>query len=195
MAKPFMWGICALLLSERALSGWEDFYGASHDRGCASGRLGAADGTDHHRAGRDVRIWFILIRIIRERIRRRRPLPSGSWRRFIRQPAPVPRRTRRAKNKAMDATHQLQQGRRGYLALWHHIMNVSVADLKKNYQRLDVNFRSLEGESLMQMLYIPDMVKRLKEGRICLRRSGRAGGRCKGRNRYQGDSAVHDLKI
>ncbi len=66
------------------------------------------------------------------------------------------------KNKAMDATHQLQQGRRGYLALWHHIMNVSVADLKKNYQRLDVNFDLWKGESDADA-YIPDMVKRLKE--------------------------------
>lgn len=66
------------------------------------------------------------------------------------------------KNKAMDATHQLQQGRRGYLALWHHIMKVSVADLKKNYQRLDVNFDLWKGESDADT-YIPDMVKRLKE--------------------------------
>ena len=35
------------------------------------------------------------------------------------------------KNEALEATLQLQQGRRGYRALWKHIMEVSVNDLKK----------------------------------------------------------------
>ena len=46
---------------------------------------------------RDARNWFILIRIMRESIRRRRPLPSESWRRSIRQPAPAPKRMRRTR--------------------------------------------------------------------------------------------------
>ena len=33
------------------------------------------------------------------------------------------------KNEALEATLELQQGRRGYRALWKHIMEVSVADL------------------------------------------------------------------
>lgn len=35
------------------------------------------------------------------------------------------------KNEALEATLQLQQGKRGYRALWNHIMKVSVEDLKK----------------------------------------------------------------
>lgn len=67
------------------------------------------------------------------------------------------------KNRAMNATHQLQQGRRGYMALWKQIMKVSVADLKKNYRRLDVDFDLWKGESDADA-YIPAMVERLKEG-------------------------------
>ena len=36
------------------------------------------------------------------------------------------------KEKAMDATFKLQSGVRGYRALWKHIMDVSVADLRRN---------------------------------------------------------------
>lgn len=62
----------------------------------------------------------------------------------------------------MHATYLLQNGYRGYRALWHHIMNVSVTDLKKNYEKLDVHFDLWKGESDAQE-YIPDMVKRLKD--------------------------------
>ena len=48
---------------------------------------------------------------------------------------------------AHTATFELQQGRRGYRALWQHIMNVSVADLKKNYENPIVSFESWLGES------------------------------------------------
>ena len=60
--------------------------------------------------------------------------------------------------KAHDATAALQQGRRGYRALWQHIMDVSVADLKKNYDRLNVSFESWLGESDAQP-YIPPMLE------------------------------------
>lgn len=39
-------------------------------------------------------------------------------------------------NAAKQATVELQQGRKGYLALWKHILNVSVNDLRKNYGAL-----------------------------------------------------------
>src|SRR5699024_2844295 len=51
------------------------------------------------------------------------------------------------KEKAMAATHQLQQGNRGYRALWNHIMTVSVNDLKKNYEKLNVTFDLWKKES------------------------------------------------
>ena len=63
---------------------------------------------------------------------------------------------------AKQATVELQQGRRGYFALWKHILNVSVADLKKNYGALDVNFELWNGESDAQKL-IPSMIEELKE--------------------------------
>ena len=66
------------------------------------------------------------------------------------------------KNEALEATLQLQQGRRGYRALWSHIMNVSVEDLKKNYSKLHVDFDLWMGESDADP-YIPAMVNYLKE--------------------------------
>ena len=65
------------------------------------------------------------------------------------------------KEAALKATAQLQQGRRGYRALLQHILNVSVTDLKKNYENLNVTFDLWKGESDAQV-YIPDMVERLK---------------------------------
>lgn len=62
------------------------------------------------------------------------------------------------KKKAQTATFELQNGRRGYTALWKHIINVSVADLKKNYGNLNVSFDLWKGESDAQP-YIPSMVE------------------------------------
>ena len=66
------------------------------------------------------------------------------------------------KARALEATKELQMGRRGYRALWKHIMNVSVRDLKKNYDNLDVHFDLWKGESDTQS-YIPGMVQYLKD--------------------------------
>ena len=66
------------------------------------------------------------------------------------------------REEALDATFQLQSGKRGYRAIWDHIMNVSVTDLKKNYANLNVEFDLWKGESDAQK-YIPDMVERLKK--------------------------------
>ena len=66
------------------------------------------------------------------------------------------------KEKAMEATHLLQQGKRGYQALWNHIMTVSVNDLKKNYEKLDVTFDLWKKESDAQP-YIPGMVEYMKK--------------------------------
>ena len=48
------------------------------------------------------------------------------------------------------------------MALWNHIMEVSVTDLKKNYKKLDVEFDLWKKESDAQP-YIPDMVEKMKE--------------------------------
>jgi len=67
------------------------------------------------------------------------------------------------KEEALAATNELQQGRAGYRALLAHILNVSVTDLKKNYEKLNVDFELWKGESDAQP-YIPDMVAKLKDG-------------------------------
>lgn len=64
---------------------------------------------------------------------------------------------------ARQATADLQSGNRGYNALWKHIIDVSVADIKKNYEKLDVEFELWKKESDVQQ-YIPDMVKMMKDG-------------------------------
>jgi arginyl-tRNA synthetase len=63
---------------------------------------------------------------------------------------------------ALNATYLLQNGHKGYIAVWRHIMNVSVADLKKNYRNLNVEFDLWKGEADAQEL-IPDMIERLKK--------------------------------
>lgn len=66
------------------------------------------------------------------------------------------------KEAAMQATFELQHGRKGYQALLSHILNVSVTDLKRNYQNLNVSFDLWKGESDAQP-YIPDMVQKMKD--------------------------------
>ena len=66
------------------------------------------------------------------------------------------------KEEAMQATYELQHGNPGYLALWHHILDVSIADLKKNYGNLQVEFDLWKKESDAQP-YIPDMVQYMKD--------------------------------
>ena len=65
------------------------------------------------------------------------------------------------KENAMAPTHTPQQGKRGYRGLWNHIMTVSVNDLKKNYEKLNVTFDLWKKESDAQP-YIPEMVEYMK---------------------------------
>ena len=66
------------------------------------------------------------------------------------------------REEALHATYLLQNGHRGYRAIWNHIMHVSVEDLKKNYRKLNVEFDLWKGEADAQK-YIPDMVQMLKD--------------------------------
>ena len=63
--------------------------------------------------------------------------------------------------KAHTATYELQQGRRGYRAIWDHIMGVSLPDLHRIYDILDVHYEKWLGESDADP-YIPAMVEDLK---------------------------------
>ena len=65
------------------------------------------------------------------------------------------------KKEAMQATYLVQHGHRGYQALLKHIMDVSVADLRRNYENLNVSFDLWKGESDAQP-YIPGMVEKMK---------------------------------
>lgn len=66
------------------------------------------------------------------------------------------------KERAMEATFKLQSGVRGYRALWNHIIDVSVTDLKRNYKNLNVEFDLWKGESDVHDV-IPGMVEYMKK--------------------------------
>lgn len=62
--------------------------------------------------------------------------------------------------RAHNATLKLQSGNKACTAIWKHIMAVSKADLKKNYDNLNVSFDLWKGESDAQP-YIPSMVQEM----------------------------------
>ena len=73
--------------------------------------------------------------------------------------------------EAMEATHRLQSGDRGMRALWEKIIEVSVADMKKNYEKLNVSFDLWWGESTVNDT-IPAMVDKMKEDGFAHESSG-----------------------
>jgi arginyl-tRNA synthetase len=66
------------------------------------------------------------------------------------------------REEAKQITYLMQNGHRGYMALWKHMQDVSVTDLKKIYEKLNVSFELWKKESDAQP-YIPDMVKYFKD--------------------------------
>ena len=73
--------------------------------------------------------------------------------------------------RALEATLKLQSGVRGYRALWDHIIDVSVNDMKRIYEMLHVDFDLWNGESTVQYL-IADMVKDMKESGVAYESEG-----------------------
>ena len=73
--------------------------------------------------------------------------------------------------KAHTATFELQQGRRGYRAIWEHIMKLSVTDMKRIYANLNVSFESWLGESDADP-FIPAMVEKMKADGIAVQSEG-----------------------
>ncbi len=73
--------------------------------------------------------------------------------------------------KAHTATYELQSGRRGYRALWKHIMAVSLKDMRKIYDDLDVHFEAWLGESDADP-YIPDMIADMKQKGFAVQSEG-----------------------
>lgn len=75
------------------------------------------------------------------------------------------------KAKAHTATFELQNGRPGYIALWKEILRVSIADLKDNYSKLDVDFDYWYGESDADK-YIPELMKILEDKKLSYESNG-----------------------
>jgi arginyl-tRNA synthetase len=72
---------------------------------------------------------------------------------------------------AHEKTCQLQAGEPGCRALWEKIMELSVADLKRNYANLDVSFDVWLGESDAQK-YIPEMLSIVKAKNLAVESDG-----------------------
>lgn len=75
------------------------------------------------------------------------------------------------KEKAHQATLKLQSGYAPYTAIWKHIMKVSVEDLKKNYENLNVDFDLWKGESDAQP-YIPGLIQDLIDKKLAYESQG-----------------------
>lgn len=60
--------------------------------------------------------------------------------------------------EARIMTAKFQDGEKGLMALWHHIMDVSKTDIKRIYDRLNTTFEVWEGESDGNQ-YIPEMME------------------------------------
>lgn len=86
--------------------------------------------------------------------------------------------------KAAENTKLLQDGHRGYRALWQHFINLSVADIKQMYDELDVHFDLWRGESHVHDR-LQKMIERLKKNGTIIQDDG-AGiiplGKSKGGN-------------
>ena len=74
-------------------------------------------------------------------------------------------------DRAHTATFELQSGRRGYRAIWEHIMKLSVADMTRIYNNLDVHFESWLGESDADP-FIPAMVEDFKARGLAVQSEG-----------------------
>ena len=73
--------------------------------------------------------------------------------------------------KAREATFELQQGRRGYVALWKHFVSISVEAIKKDFDGLGVKFDLWLGESDSNK-YVPEMINHLKENNFTKKENG-----------------------
>lgn len=66
------------------------------------------------------------------------------------------------KENARKNTAYLQEHKKGYYDLWKKIVEISVADLKENYKKLDVHFDLWLGESDSQK-YVKPMVNKMQD--------------------------------
>ena len=156
----FMWAICVLLLSVRASNAW--------DVSWAIMMIG-----DVHLGD-----WGLQMGLIIEEFRDRKPELVYFDENYTGEyPAEAPftiseleeiypaasaksKVDEAFKERAHQATLKLQKGYPPFRAIWKHIMAVSVADLKKNYSNLNVDFDLWKGESDAEP-YIENMIQML----------------------------------
>lgn len=76
-----------------------------------------------------------------------------------------------AKAEALEATNELQSGRPGYIALWKHFVNVSVASQKADFHALGIDFDLWLGESDSHQ-YAPTVLQILKDKGLLIEDDG-----------------------
>jgi len=62
------------------------------------------------------------------------------------------------KQKAKNITSMLQKGHPGFISLWKDIVSVSISDIKRNYDNLNISFDYWYGESDAEK-YVPDLIE------------------------------------
>lgn len=67
--------------------------------------------------------------------------------------------------KVHEITIKIEQGHKGYTALWNKIKELSINDIKKIYKRLNTTFDLYEGETDCYP-YIPEVIEILKEKKL-----------------------------
>lgn len=75
------------------------------------------------------------------------------------------------KQKAQAATAMLQKGETRYIALWKEIIRVSTADMKANYDNLNVSFDYWYGESDAEK-YVPELLGILEKKNLLYQSEG-----------------------
>ena len=76
------------------------------------------------------------------------------------------------RENALHATYLLQNGHRGYRAIWNHIINVSVSDLKRNYANLNVSFDLWKGTKRTALMSKSNVAVSLSMHRKELKKDG-----------------------
>ena len=125
---------------------------------------------------------------------RRRRLRSLNWKKSIRQPAADPRKILPIKKKQWKQRKSCKTAYVGIVLSGDHIISVSVSDLKKNYNNLNVQFDLWNGESTVHDI-IPGMVDYMKKEGYAHESDGALVVDVKKETDTERNPALHDLKI
>lgn len=75
------------------------------------------------------------------------------------------------KQKAKNITAMLQKGHPGYASLWKDIVSVSISDMKRNYDNLNISFDYWYGESDAEK-YVPALIEILNSKNLLFQSEG-----------------------